>query len=116
MVSKINRFHGRRSINNVYKYGNSVNLSQINLRFLSTPKDPKVKIAVVVSKKVCKSAVQRNRIRRRIYETIRKNLDNIKPSSRLIFNVYSDIYIKLEQEKLSETITKLLQKADLSSK
>ena len=113
MISKINRFHGRNSLNNVYKYGKSINLSQINLRYLTGSKDQPIRIAVVVSKKVNKSAVARNKIRRRIYEVLRLKLTQIKPSSSLIFNIYSDEIRTIPQDKLNSILIEILSKANL---
>ena len=113
MISKINRFHGRNSLNNVYKYGQTINLSQINLRYLTGTKAQPTRIAVVVSKKVNKSAVARNKIRRRIYEVLRLNLDQIKPSSSLIFNIYSDDIRTMSNDKLTDILKNILKKATL---
>ena len=46
------------------------------------------RVAVVVSKKVVKTAVGRNRIRRRVYETIRNNFDLVPKKCDYIFVVY----------------------------
>ena len=113
MISKSNRFHGRNSLNNVYKYGKSINLSQINLRYLTSNKGQPIRIAVVVSKKVNKSAVARNKIRRRVYEVLRLKLTQIKPSTSLIFNIYSDDIRTIPQDKLNSILIEILSKADL---
>lgn len=47
------------------------------------------RFAVVVSKKISKSAVGRNRIRRRIYEAIRLELPQYPEKNDCIFVVYS---------------------------
>ena len=47
------------------------------------------RVAVVVSKKVEKSAVGRNRIRRRIYEALRVNMESVPKKKDYIFVVYS---------------------------
>ena len=46
------------------------------------------RVAVVVSKKVAKTAVERNRIRRRVYEVVRINLDGLPKKYDYIFVVY----------------------------
>lgn len=46
------------------------------------------RIAVVVSKKVTKTAVSRNRIRRRVYEALRENMELIPKQRDYIFVVY----------------------------
>ncbi len=53
------------------------------------PKRKSFRAAVVVSRKVSKSAVIRNKIRRRIYEIIRPLDSRISDSYDLVFSVYS---------------------------
>ena len=45
-------------------------------------------MAVVISKKVIRSAVGRNRVRRRVYEILRKNFEQIPKKRDYIFVVY----------------------------
>lgn len=68
------------------------------------------RLAVVVSKKIAKSAVKRNRIRRRIFETVRKSglLVNV-PVDAVI--VVKDIGVKdISQIELDMQIQKVCQK------
>jgi ribonuclease P protein component len=67
-------------------------------------------VAVVVSRKVSKSAVVRNRIRRRVYEIVRQ-ADNVPPSSDLIFTIFSEQVAELEAAKLQNMVAELLAKA-----
>jgi ribonuclease P protein component len=46
--------------------------------------DTIVKIAVVVSKKVSKKAVVRNRLRRQVYTGMRRSLDMLTPASYVV--------------------------------
>lgn len=114
MLAKKNRFHGQKSLNFVYKEGQSVSKDQINLRYADN-RFKGVLTAVVISKKVHKSSVIRNRIRRRTYEIIRKNLDNIKNNTSLIISVYSDRFASIKSEELEQIIKDLLKKADVLS-
>ena len=66
MLTKSQRFHGHNSLRPVYNKGRSV--YGHSLKFIWTSSNgPISRAAVVVSKKVHKSAVVRNRIRRRLY-------------------------------------------------
>ena len=65
-------------------------------------------MAVVVAKKVNKSAVVRNRIRRRIFEIVRQS--QVKESIDYIFTVYSDQVAELPAEELKNQIEQLLSK------
>ncbi len=111
MIGRTHRFHGYGSLRGVYQRGKTARSPLINLRY--TTRDPKkpYRIAVVVSRKVNKSAVVRNRIRRRIYEVVRTNGQNIQPGTDLVFTVFDDKVAGLETPKLHKTITDLLEKA-----
>ena len=67
--------------------------------------------AVVVSKKISKSAVKRNRMRRRIYEIVRKNESNIVPSFDIVVTVYSDQVATVPSRELEESVCLLLEKS-----
>ena len=68
-------------------------------------------MAVVVSKKVEKSAVGRNRIRRRIYEALRLNLEAIPKKTDYIFVVYSKDVMTMEFTELEKMISRLVEES-----
>ncbi len=72
MLVQQHRFRGHSSVRRVYARGETVRGSCATLRILYNNKQPTWRAAVVVSRKVHKSAVVRNRIRRRIYEIFRQ--------------------------------------------
>lgn len=78
MLSQKYRFHGHGSLRYVYKHGESVRGRLITIKYVKNPHRKNSRVSVVVSKKVLKSAVGRNRIRRRIYEIIRQQLPEIE--------------------------------------
>lgn len=71
------------------------------------------RFAVVVSKKVHKSAVGRNRIRRRFYETIRHQLPRIRPGMDIVVIVVSGEALGFSFQEVNETIKELFHEADL---
>ncbi|MBQ7802643.1 ribonuclease P protein component [Candidatus Saccharibacteria bacterium] len=87
MLSKKFRFHSRGGVKFTYRNGKTIRRPEMSLVFAENPKGF-TRFAVVVSKKVLKSAVGRNRIRRRVYEAIRLNLDEFKPNRDYIFVIY----------------------------
>lgn len=111
MIARNHRFHGYGSLNSVYRNGQTVRGSLLSLRY--STRDPRrpYRVAVVVSRKVNKSAVVRNRIRRRIYETVRHHHETIRPGTDLIFTVFDDRLAIVEFPKLDETVTNLLSKS-----
>lgn len=88
MLSKKYRFHSRGGVKYVYRHGKTIRRPEVSLVFCDND-HKKTRFAVVVSKKVNKSAVGRNRIRRRVYEAIRLNLDKTKQPRDYIFVVYN---------------------------
>lgn len=71
------------------------------------------RVAVVVSKKIHKSAVKRNRIRRRIYENIRPRLDAWKSPSEVVITVYQADLADMPQSELAQAIDDLLRRGKL---
>ena len=111
MIAKQNRFHGRNSLNTVYRKGKAVRGEYASLRYASSRRSD-YRLAVVVSRKVSKSAVVRNRIRRRIYEIVRLYVKDLaEPLPR-------DMVISIFEERaamatdLDKTILVLLQKME----
>lgn len=110
MLGRTHRFHGYGSLKRVYSQSQGVRGSLISLRYALRAANRPYRVAVVVSRKVSKSAVVRNRIRRRVYEAVRQ-ADNVPPSSDLIFTVFSEQVAELEVAKLQNMVAELLQKA-----
>mgnify|MGYP000032725842 FL=1 len=68
---------------------------------------------MVISKKVLKSAVRRNRVRRRIYEIIRRELPNLKNSQDIAVIVFSAEVLAMPHAELQTAIKNLLFQAKL---
>jgi ribonuclease P protein component len=68
---------------------------------------------VVVSRKVHKSAVVRNRIRRRIYEVVRAEMPQDFAPHDLVFTAFSDKVAELPQTELRASVQQLLKRANL---
>lgn len=71
MLKTALRFHGRRSVMRALNSGQVIKGRGFQLRYKKSFRTS-YRVGVTVSKKVAKSAVVRNRIRRRIYELFRK--------------------------------------------
>ena len=69
--------------------------------------------AVVVSKKILKSAVGRNRIRRRVYEAIRAELPNIQKPVDCIFIINTKEIAQIDFKDLRGLIHDLLIEAKI---
>lgn len=113
MISRAHRFHGYASLRPVYSRGSVARGQFAALKYMYNPKRSSYRAAVVVSKKVHKSAVVRNRIRRRIYEIIRTSVSGDTKAWDMVFVVYSDQIATLPAAELREIITAQLAKAGI---
>jgi ribonuclease P protein component len=93
------------------KNGKSVFTTLLSLRF--TPA-PETKFSVSVSKKTAKSAVDRNRIRRKCYAALEKALPTLNTSVKGMFFPKATIKT-LSQEKLAAELVLVLKKAGIIS-
>jgi len=97
----------------VYSKGQTKRGNSTSIKWISPNNRPKTRVAVVVSKKVHKSAVTRNRIRRRIFEIIRRNIDQITTPSDIVITVFDDSLADISHDKLETDIKGLLNKSQL---
>lgn len=114
MISRLHRFHGHNSLRYVYQKGKVIRGQTCMLKYAVNPKRTSYRAAVVVSKKVHKSAVVRNRIRRRIYEAIR--LSDIQKNVDLVYVVFDEKIASLPAQDISEGVRTHLQKASIIAK
>src|SRR5258708_37516320 len=116
MISKRHRFHGYGSLRYVYKNGTTVRGPLFGLKTVKNPKRDSYRLAVVVSKKVNKSAVARNRIRRSLYEAVRLlEADIIQPYD-IVLSVFHSSVIDEPAETLAREVKKKLGSAGILAK
>lgn len=113
MLGRRNRFHGHGGVRRVYRLGKPARTTQATLHTLQGDKVKSTKVAVVVSRKVDKSAVRRNRIRRRLYELVRPELAGLKQPTELVFTIYSADLATMPGDDLKKLITELFRRAKL---
>lgn len=113
MINRIHRFHGYGSLRFVYQKGKTVRGQYGTIKFTVNKRRKTYRMAVVVSRKVHKSAVVRNRIRRRIYEIVRLEEPNITEAYDMIFTVYSDQVATIDHEELRQGILGKMKEAEI---
>ena len=113
MIHRRHRFHGHGSLRFVYTHGQIVRGPMISLKYTKNPKRSDYRLAVVVSKKVMKSAVGRNRMRRRLYEAVRLLQDKIADPYDIVITVFNDQLIDLPAEDLSVMVRAQLKQAGI---
>lgn len=114
MIGRSHRFHGRGSIRRLYANGKSVRSGLLALRYAPNPRRDAYRLGVVVSRKVSKSAVLRNRIRRRLYERVRI-LSSSYAAYDLLISVYDAKVADMPSDELDKEVQKLLLKAKLTT-
>ncbi len=112
MISKRYRFHSRGGVRYTYQNGKTIRGSKISLVFADNSRN-RQRYAVVVSKKILKSAVGRNRIRRRVYEAIRAELPRIEKPVDCIFIIYSKDILDIDYKEIRSLIHNLLKEANI---
>ena len=73
MLPRSHRLNKKQDIEKVFRFGRSVYVGNLGLR-LAPNKLPVSRFTVVVSLKVSKKAVERNRIKRRLREILRQEI------------------------------------------
>jgi len=114
MLGRANRFHGRASLQRAYQKSQTVRSGLLSLKFTKTPRQD-YRLAIVVSKKVSKSAVVRNRIRRRLYEIIRLQSGNFNGVYDMVLVVYGAEVATMPAPELAGEVDKLLSRAKIVS-
>lgn len=113
MLTISHRFHGHGSLRFVYKNGQAIRTHMITVKYITNSRRKHSRFAIVVSKKVHKSAVGRNRIRRRLYEIIRLELPRITQPHDVAVMVFSSEVITAPYEELTELVRQLFNQAGL---
>lgn len=113
MLGRRNRFHGHGAVRRVYRLGRSARTGLFSVHTLSGEKVRSHKVAVVVSRKVSKSAVVRNRIRRRVYEQMRGRLPEIHAPTEIVLTVYQPSVAEMSPQELGRSVEEIMKKAGL---
>ncbi|MEM6997313.1 MAG: ribonuclease P protein component [Patescibacteria group bacterium] len=112
MISNTFRFHGHGSLKYLFRHGKGTRTKYATVKYVQNPKRKNYRLAVIVSKKVAKSAVTRNRIRRRIYELIRKNIDGM-PNLDIAIIVHDERVSTVDHTELERSLLPAIE--DLKS-
>lgn len=115
MLTKTNRFHGHGSLRYLYKNGTAVRSHWLTLKYIKNPRRKKSRISVVISKKVHKSAVGRNRIRRRLYEIMRHELPSFSGVYDLTIIVISSEAITANHDDLLVMVKSLIAQTPINN-
>lgn len=113
MIPFTYRFHGHNSLRYVYKNGQANRSRLMTVKSTTNPHRKVSRVAVVISKKVLKSAVRRNRIRRRIYEYVRVQMPRFDNVYDIVIIVSSGEVLNIGTSELHEQLEQLFASAHL---
>lgn len=113
MLSHTHRFHGPHSLRTIYRSGQTVHSHICKVKYLQNARREDSRFAIVVSKKVHKSAIGRNRIRRRFYEVIRGQISALKPGVDVVVIIVSGEALAMPYSEIEATIRQLFHEANL---
>lgn len=113
MISANYRFHGHGSLNYLFRNGVTSRNGCVLVRSVPNKRRATSRVSVIVGKKVSKSAVVRNRIRRRVYEVIRTNWALVVPQIDFAVTVLSADIAVLPAGEVEQTVVGALRRAGI---
>lgn len=116
MLARKLRFHGHGSLKYLYKNAGTYRSRYFTVRAIANPRRRHSRFTVVVSKKVHKSAVGRNRIRRRTYEILRLAQPSIPEVVDVAVIVTNSEVLTAEHGELAQVLQSLLVQAGVIKK
>lgn len=115
MLAPKNRVRSSRDINRVYARGRFGAGGQMTVKTLRTGL-PESRLAVVVSRKVSKKAVVRNRIRRRLAALAAELWQTVTPGCDIVVTVRGDLTQASPAELKQQLVKALTQSGALTTK
>lgn len=113
MISRAHRFHGHNSLRYVYQHGKTVRGPLTATKYVANSRRDTYRAAVVVSKKVSKSAVKRNRIRRRLYEAARLLEDKITQPYDIVITVFHEQLAEMPAPEITRLLRAQFRQAGI---
>jgi ribonuclease P protein component len=113
MINNKHRFHGHGSLRYVYTKGETERGPLLAVKYIENQRRDQYRLAVVVSKKVSKSAVGRNRIRRRLYEIVRRHEEAIPGPLDIVMTVFHDTIADMPAKQLESAVVAQLKHAGI---
>lgn len=109
MIGRQNRFHGYNSLRHVYRSGGMARGPLFGVKALANPRRGAYRAAIVVSRKVNKSAVARNRMRRRLYALVQAQSSRFIGPHDIVITVFNDGILTAPPAELASQLKKQLK-------
>jgi ribonuclease P protein component len=115
MLAQKYRFHGHNSLKYVFTKGQTTRSKFFVVKWTPNEHRHNPRVSVVVSKKIFKSAVKRNRIRRRVYEMVRPLLSDTVAID-VVISIYSAEALDAPHDDLAIQLLPLLHEVGLKAR
>ena len=113
MIPYLNRFHRRNAVRYVYSKGEIFRSRYITFKVIKNERIDDSRVVVVISKKTLKSAVRRNRVRRRVYAIVSAELAKFNAKYDMALIVTSAEIQSLSHTELYDLVKDLFSQAHL---
>ena len=113
MISQKYRFHGHASLKYVLANGTIARGKVLSIKFVDNARRHYSRVAIIISKKVLKHAVDRNRARRRLYEIMRQRLLQFNRVVDVAVMIYQPRVLDMSYDELCLEVDKCLNKLGL---
>lgn len=113
MISQKYRFHGHASLKYLFNNGTQARGRHLSVKYVANSRRHYPRVSVVVSKKVFKHAVDRNRVRRRVYEVMREFIPQFQNTIDVAVTIYRAEVATMPHDELVGEIAKCLTKLDI---
>jgi len=114
MLPKENRLSAKDNFDRIKREGKTFQAESFSAVLYKREDDKPIKIGIIVSNKISKSAVVRNRIKRILKDILLPNIAILKKGFSILFLVKRKIILKTKDELSLET-TMLLEKMNLKN-
>jgi ribonuclease P protein component len=109
VLKKINRLSKKKDFEEIKKNGSFFGFSRFFGIVVLDKKDDKKQFGVIVSKKISKRAVDRNKIKRRLMEVLSKELDVFGLGKRVLFLVKKDM-LGVKPDEIEKDLNRIVEK------
>ncbi len=108
------RLKDKKAFNSVFRSGKTISGEVLLIKIKADSKG-EIRIGFSVGLKFSKKSFQRNKVRRWIRESVRKNIERIKPGNQIIFLINSKYsYKQLSYQLVYQETKNILKKAKTS--
>ncbi len=115
MISRRHRFHGYNSLRHVYREGKMSRGPQFGVKANLNTRRRTYRVAVVISRKINKSAVARNRMRRRLYALVQEADPKIAQPFDIVITVFQNSLLECPQAEIRSQLYKQLKETGVIS-